>query len=1242
MLILLAAITALFSSYLYLASPSRAAKLAGDLLTAMVGADVQIESAHFGLDGMITLNHVEMRIGSLTGNQSLLFDAQRVLIKHSLVSLLRGAFRPRTLRFINPTMHLTEIVDSNRFNFQYLEQKSISSSDTTQLPRHLPEIILRNGRILRGQVQDDRFTALGSVYLGGKLNPAPDVPGNYYFSLRQERSNRTDNDSVLVINGQLDMRKLKLVAKIEKLALEGQQWTMLPKQLRDWWDQLEPVGSLPSVQFGYDPDPNIGLNAELELSGLSMTLPYGELDSRMTNVSGRFKIVNQIITVTDLKGQIEELQYVINGQVHGFNRDAPFELSVQTDPFAIPEKPRYLLALPTAVQKQFKRFTPSGTFQAQAVVQRVEPAGRLIYDGTVQLTNAKLRYHQFRYPLEGVRGVLRFNDKRIELVNVQGRGPTGANVTVTGIIAPPKDGAAVHVVVTAVNSPVDHVLYDAMPEKRRPILDLFFNKPAHQRLLDMGLIQTHHQQEHWIAQLDQLRSKRQDLFVNESEASILEAIDSRIAAMRAKVEVPVFELGGRATVIAQTSRALGPDQPFRTTVGLDVSGVNALYEYWPYPLRGRGGKLLIKPDEVVVDQIELEGIGGAIGKITGEIIFEEKNEERQLNPNLDVVINHLPCDDLLFASIPPPQDYWPRHLALGGNLDVSGQIYRNDQHDKIVFQFDSDLSDGHIQPNNGQFVAEQIAGSVMLSADRIEFRTLEGAIGSGRLTLAGHADWTDQQTQLDLQITATDVAINRSILDVFTSDDPVRQDLSEFYETYQPSGQVDAKIAYRIGADSVTDYRLDLQFEQLNFWLEDLQVVLQNIQGNFSLTPEYLELDGWGGSFGTGDFSVSGSVGYGEHRYYDLTFDAQSGSICPTTRAMLPDAVLQVIDGLVLDGAYDMKDAQFVYRPHEAQPMFNFRSTARLTDAMATVGIPISKMDGDIQIRATRRADSEWPRMDLRFDCPHLLAAGRAVSPLALHIASDDEPDRLSIQDLRGTCYGGTLLGSGEIELDDQGLYRMNLVLQDVSLHPFVYGESLDDESSQDPKEVETPSAGEAQFTGLLAASLTIEGTSHGPSGRRGRGDLVITDANLYEVPLSLALIQILNLSLPASRSFDRASASYLIEDDLVLLDSIRFEAPTIEIAGTGLMQYSTLDLDLDLYTRNPGSRKFGMLADLLGVFKDELLSIHVTGTLDDPKPKATSFQGLRRSWQDVFGKGRHRDQRLLSGVRGEDATPGQ
>ena len=180
----------------------------------------------------------------------------------------------------------------------------------------------------------------------------------------------------------------------------------------------------------------------------------------------------------------------------------------------------------------------------------------------------------------------------------------------------------------------------------------------------------------------------------------------------------------------------------------------------------------------------------------------------------------------------------------------------------------------------------------------------------------------------------------------------------------------------------------------------------------------------------------------------------------------------------------------------------------------------------------------------------------------------------------------------------------------------------------------------------MLSASLAIEGEpgEDAPRHRSGRGNLEIRDAKIYEVPLEMGRLQIVNLSLPTASSFDRASASYLLYDDTVKFDSIAFEAPTVQIVGDGKMQYSTRALDLNLSSRNAGAIGLGPITDFIRFFKDELASIHVSGTLTDPKVDVRAFNSNMENWDESLNRPLKKDQPLAPTPPFGDAsmTPGQ
>jgi hypothetical protein len=361
------------------------------------------------------------------------------------------------------------------------------------------------------------------------------------------------------------------------------------------------------------------------------------------------------------------------------------------------------------------------------------------------------------------------------------------------------------------------------------------------------------------------------------------------------------------------------------------------------------------------------------------------------------------------------------------------------------------------------------------------------------------------------------------------------------------------------------------------------------------------------------------------------------------TRALLPRGALSAIDSLKLDGAYSIKDARLLVTPAAAgadKPAVQFDATVRLDDARATIGVPITGMTGDVAIRVTEQKPDDVPAIDLRLDRVRLRAAERLIDPVSVRIASGDKPGVFNITRLKGEVYGGTITGSGTVFRQDKtDRYKMDIALQEVLLDSFLNpAEAKPDAALQARGPIrligDNPREGDGGETarprnepivrrraGMLSASLAIEGDAHDPETKRGRGDLRIRDAAIYETQLGISMLQLLNLTAPVFKSFDKVEAGYLLDGDVVHLERLSFEAPSLSISGKGKMRYSTQELDLIMTSANPRGLELGPVTDVLKMLKDELVSIKVTGTLTEPKASVQTLKGVTGVVEEVLGK---------------------
>ncbi len=220
----------------FVTRPKRLAVVAGSLLSEMLGAPVLCDWADFNFDGLIHLHNVRLELPRGVSRQGTLFAVDEVVVHSHVASLLHGKFQAQTLNLINPTLYLTEDAASGKFTYQLLKRK-VQTGPHTVL-NELPEIAIHGGRIQFGEIENNLYTELGVIHIGGSMTAQPQVPGAYHFTLQQEHAGSQAGGAVLT--GDFDLIKLAVTAKLEGFTFESPQRMILPHRYRQWWDRLDP------------------------------------------------------------------------------------------------------------------------------------------------------------------------------------------------------------------------------------------------------------------------------------------------------------------------------------------------------------------------------------------------------------------------------------------------------------------------------------------------------------------------------------------------------------------------------------------------------------------------------------------------------------------------------------------------------------------------------------------------------------------------------------------------------------------------------------------------------------------------------------------------------------------------------------------------------------------------------------------------------------------------------------------
>jgi hypothetical protein len=275
------------------------------------------------------------------------------------------------------------------------------------------------------------------------------------------------------------------------------------------------------------------------------------------------------------------------------------------------------------------------------------------------------------------------------------------------------------------------------------------------------------------------------------------------------------------------------------------------------------------------------------------------------------------------------------------------------------------------------------------------------------------------------------------------------------------------------------------------------------------------------------------------------------------------------------------------------------------------VGVPLTGVNGGAELSGSTKA-GKLSDLVGKVDIGSLLLAGRAATDLRATLYKPAEHDAMQISRMETKVAGGTLAGQVDWAFPDDGpsRYAVALVLRNADV------KQLTGQTDQD-------------IRGQLTASLNIEGAYNDPNSRRGRGDVLVTGQQLYKIPLLLGLLQVTELALPITGPFRDASARYSIDGQRVTFEQVELRSKEMLMQGDGYLDFGKKTVRMTFTTDANGWIRLPLVGDLMQSARNELLQIHVRGTLQEPKVSASSFNTFTTTIDEVFrgdDKGARRD----------------
>lgn len=669
---------------------------------------------------------------------------------------------------------------------------------------------------------------------------------------------------------------------------------------------------------------------------------------------------------------------------------------------------------------------------------------------------------------------------------------------------------------------------------------------------------------------------------------------------------------------------------------LDVLDGTVEFYKFRYPLNQISGQVIQRPfaaadatkttsatsiDDLMFDLNITGSLGGRPVKIGGWL----KNPGPVAENRITASLEGLPLDGRFRNALLPEQQKVLEKLDLKGNVAVDGVFYRAPGFGQPTHPFfDIRLSDGTMKFQNFPYAIDQLTGHVKFNGatKTWDFLKLNGSHGDSRLSAAGRFVGTQRPGILNLAIATQGTKLDSDLYNALGA----RQ--QQFWLLLEPQGRADIttqidwvaapgnpptivfpkETPVRIYNGRIRPkafpYRMDVEEAIISFNPNDPQYpgvqhcLIHSFKASHGNSP--ITANGWA------DIRPDG-----EWQLHLNDVDALRLKPDNQLRAALPVSWKEAVQRLKDVGHVSVHKSEIDFRGTTDGlkiPTARWKMNLSLDDAAVTAGLDVSDMYGRVI------AEGQWDGVNLtssgriNLETAELLEMpfNNIEGPFTLtntelvlgsrqvfengQTAQIDRANRVT-----GRAYGGQFALDAMVETQQQGRYRFFTELNDARLESYAQLHIQD----------------QRNLRGVVNAWMSLEGSGEDARNVRGKGQLKINPAALYELPVVVKLLSSLSQGNPNVQNltaFDWAMVNFDVYDQAFWLRPVDLVGESISFRGQGSVGFSGA-VNLDFYSRPPRS-SLATLPFINGLLTN-WAKVEVRGTTSQPQTMVKSAAKL-------------------------------
>jgi hypothetical protein len=655
-------------------------------------------------------------------------------------------------------------------------------------------------------------------------------------------------------------------------------------------------------------------------------------------------------------------------------------------------------------------------------------------------------------------------------------------------------------------------------------------------------------------------------------------------------------------------------QAWKPEVTLDCLDASFSYYRFPYRLTQCTGSVVLKDDLLAADVTAYAGsqpvrvacrLADPLGDPYGWVEASGQN---------------IPFDQKLYEAMTEKTRAVVRSFEPQGTANCFYRSWRDDPQSPHHRRLVASLNRVRVQYDKFPYPMTGVRGTLELVDDEWTFRDLEGTNDTAVVTCQGRWNCNPEAGDLDLYLNGENVPLEEELRDALQN-----PNMRKLWNDLRVQGMIDAdvRIQRRPGQQKPSVAVLARpQSEKTSMEPTCFPYRLEKLRGLFRYEDGLVTFDPCQAQHGETSVSAAGRCQFSADGSWQFRLDNLWADRLLADRELvgaLPPPLRKGVAELNLGGPLDLRGRLAFSRA--AQPDAPLRSdwdlTLGLNQGSLDVGAKLENIQGEVRLvgdfdgahvqsRGELAVDSlTWKNVHLtEVMGPIWIDDGQVLfgSVAERHLTAA-EP-----REITARVCGGTLFGHGRIACsvgDAPPSWQIQANLSRCDLG----------------RAAREMLAGQRDLRGTLRATVDLWGSGNNINALGGKGRAELRDANVYELPVMTSLLKIVGVRQAELSAFSDSDFNFTVEGPHVYFNQINFNGDLISLEGRGEMN---LDRAIRLTFRARLGRQrlnLPLVKDLLGGASEQIMLIHVAGTLDNPVTTKEPFPTVSQALQQLQGK---------------------